>query len=35
MHAAPGCLVVSVHTRRDLDAALDDAGGSPESGGDD
>jgi hypothetical protein len=25
MHAAPGCLVVSVHTRRDLDTALDDA----------
>lgn len=25
MHAAPGCLVVAVKTRKDLDAALDEA----------
>jgi hypothetical protein len=25
MHAAPECLVVTVHTRRELDAALDEA----------
>ena len=25
MHAAPGCLVVAVHTRKELDAALDEA----------
>jgi hypothetical protein len=25
MHVAPGCLVVAVHTRRELDAALDEA----------
>lgn len=25
MHAAPGCLLVTVNTRRELDAALDEA----------
>jgi hypothetical protein len=25
MHAAPGCLLIAVHTRRELDAALDEA----------
>lgn len=25
MHTAPGCLVVAVHTRKELDAALGEA----------
>lgn len=25
MHAAPECLLIAVHTRRELDAALDEA----------